>query len=81
MTEQKGLNRRQFITKGGLAVAGATLAVSGLGALLTACTPEEKAPVVNTPAQCEVPKWPYTWTKLDPSVVEERAYKKYGEAG
>lgn len=78
MSEQKGINRRQFITKGGLAVAGATLAVSGLGALLTACSPEAKTPA---PAQCEVPKWPFTWTKLDTKVVEDRAYKKYGEAG
>lgn len=81
MSEQNGLNRRQFLTKGGLAVAGATLAVSGLGALLTACSPEEKPPAVVVPTQPEVPKWPFTWTKLDASVVEERAYKKYGEAG
>jgi len=79
MSERQGLNRREFLTKGGLAVAGATLAVSGLGTLLTACSPAE--PQVAPPSQPEVPTWPFKWTKLDPNKVAERAYAKYKEAG
>lgn len=77
MTEPKRMNRKDFITKGGLAVAGATLAVSGLGTLLTACSPAEKP----ADKKLEVPTWPYTWTKLDTKVVADRAFAKYNEAG
>lgn len=79
MSEKQGMNRREFITKGGLAVAGATVAVSGLGSLLTACSPAQ--PQTNAPVQPEVPQWPWPYTKLDPAKVEERAFQKYAEGG
>ena len=82
MSETKNLNRRDFITKGSLAVAGATLAVSGLGAILTGCSPEAPTPTPPvSAAPPEAPAWPLTWTKLSLDAVEERSYKSYKEAG
>lgn len=75
---KKGLDRREFITKGGLAVAGATLAVSGLGAILSGC---DKEPVHGDNGNIKVPEYPFAWVKLDPDAVAERAYNSYKESG
>ncbi|HSL93725.1 MAG TPA: hypothetical protein VK905_03905 [Bacillota bacterium] len=85
MSEKKALNRREFITKGGLAVAGATLAVSGLSAVLTGCAPQQAEtptpPPPAPPVQPEMLEWPLKWTKLDVEKVTERSYASYMQSG
>jgi hypothetical protein len=48
----------------------------GLGGLLTGCAAPEAAADTKT-----APEWPYPYTKLDPEVVRENAFKGYKEKG
>jgi len=73
MTE-KQISRKQFIKGAGATIAG--VAVTGaLGGLLTGCQTQASADLTQ-PVQ-----WPMKYTKLDPSVVEARAYTGYKEKG
>jgi len=75
MSEKKGLNRRDFIAKSGLAVAGVTLAASGIGILLSGCDQAASGD------QAEAPEWPLEWTTVDADKAAEKAYEGYGAGG
>ncbi len=80
MSEKKQITRKDFLKGMGMTVAG--VAVTGsLAGVLTGCsTPAPEAPAA-APATCEAPAWPFKYVKLDPAVVQERAYKGYKEKG
>jgi hypothetical protein len=75
MTENKQISRKSFIKGVGVTVAGVAV-TGGLSGLLTGCsTPVASADTLQAPA------WPFKYKKLDPKVVEERAFKGYKEKG
>ncbi|MEL7648330.1 MAG: hypothetical protein AAGU76_09570 [Sedimentibacter sp.] len=86
MTENKQISRKDFLKGMGMTVAG--VAVTGsLAGVLTGCSTQEAAPAPAAPAPAaeasalQAPAWPFTYTKIDPAVAEERAYKGYKEKG
>jgi len=78
-TEQKQISRKNFLKGAGVSVAGVAMA-GGIGALLTACTSPGSASI-DTTGSTEKPQWPFKYVKLDPAVVEARAFKGYQEKG
>ena len=80
MTENKQISRKDFLKGMGMTVAG--VAVTGsLTGVLTGCTAPEAAapaPAVDT---SQAPAWPFTYTKIDASAAEARAYTGYKEKG
>jgi|BioPla2DNA2_1021312.scaffolds.fasta_scaffold53220_2 hypothetical protein len=73
MSTENQISRKDFLKKAGLTVAG----VAVTGSLLSACSPGTTASADTSSA----PEWPFTYTKIDPAVAEERAYKAYHEQG
>jgi hypothetical protein len=81
MTEEKCLSRRRLLRGAGYSLAGLTLAGT-MGAFLTGCA--EKAQADPTPpgeTVVSAPQWPLSYTKLDSSVAESRAYDAYKKDG
>ncbi|MGM0397026.1 MAG: hypothetical protein ACQEP4_08230 [Bacillota bacterium] len=74
MSENKQISRKDFMKGVGVTVAGVAV-TGGLGGLLTGCAPEAAADTTTAP------EWPYPYTKLDPEVVRENAFKGYKEMG
>jgi len=75
MTENKQISRKKFIKGIGVTVAGVAV-TGGLSGLLTGCS----TPVATTDTS-QAPAWPFKYEKLDPTVVEARAFKGYKEKG
>ena len=76
MSEIKLISRKDFLKKAGVTVAG--IAVTGtLAGALTGCTTKPTASLDTSQA----PEWPLPYKKLDPKVVEARAFTAYKERG
>lgn len=73
MTVENQITRKDFLKKAGMTVAS----VAVTGTLLSACSADTTASADTSQA----PEWPFTYTKIDPAVAEERAYKAYHEKG
>lgn len=76
------ISRKDFLKGVGKAVAGVTV-VGTFGSVLTGCS-APAAPAAAPEAVSatpEKPQWPFTYTKLDPDKVAERAFKAYKEKG
>ncbi len=78
MSEKKQLTRKDFL-KGMGYTAASVVTVGSLSGLLTACSTTEAAPAAVDTTQ--VPQHPFPYKKLDPSVVEARAFQGYKEKG
>lgn len=78
MSEKKQITRKEFLKEMGYTAAG-VVAVGSLSGLLTGCsTPAPAATDVDT---SQAPQYPFPYEKLDPSVVEQRAFQGYKEKG
>ncbi|MGD9569156.1 MAG: hypothetical protein AB7V48_12750 [Sedimentibacter sp.] len=77
MSENKQLSRKDFL-KGMGYTAASVVAVGSLGGLLTGCATTEPAAAVDT---TQAPQHPFPYKKLDPAVVEQRAFQGYKEKG
>lgn len=75
MAENKQITRRDFIKGVGMTVAGVAV-TGGLSGLLAGCA----APTASVDTTQAV-VWPLPYKKLDPSVVEARAFTGYKEKG
>ena len=73
MSTENQISRKDFLKKAGMTVAG----VAVTGSLLSACSSDTAASADTSKA----PEWPFTYSKIDPAVAEERAYKAYHEQG
>jgi hypothetical protein len=89
MSENKQLTRKDFL-KGMGYTAASVVAVGSIGGLLTACsTAPEAAPapaaapaaVATAVDTTQAPQHPFPYKKLDPAVVEQRAFQGYKEKG
>lgn len=74
-TNAKTVSRQEFLKGVGKSVAGVAL-LGGVTGLLTACA---EKPASIDPATA--PAWPFTYTKLDPDKVAERAFNSYKTGG
>ncbi len=72
----KTVSRKDFLKGVGKSIAGVTL-IGGVGSLLTGCA-QPDAPAVDT---SQAPTWPFTYSKLDPDKVAERAFNSYKTGG
>lgn len=77
MAEKKQISRKEFLKNMGY-TAASVVAVGSIGSLLTGCSTNEAAADVDT---SKAPQHPFPYKKLDPSVVEKRAYQGYKEKG
>ncbi|WP_312832496.1 hypothetical protein [Sedimentibacter saalensis] len=87
MSENKQLTRKEFL-KGMGYTAASVVAVGSISGLLTGCAtapapaaapaPEAAATAVDT---AQAPQHPFPYKKLDPAVVEQRAFQGYKEKG
>ena len=78
MSENKQLTRKEFL-KGMGYTAASVVAVGSIGGLLTGCsTAPAAAAAVDT---TQAPQHPFPYKKLDPAVVEQRAFQGYKEKG
>ncbi len=85
MSENKQLTRKEFL-KGMGYTAASVVAVGSISGLLTGCAtapvaapaPEAAATAVDT---TQAPQHPFPYKKLDPAVVEQRAFQGYKEKG
>lgn len=77
MSENKQITRKDFLKNMGYTAAG-VVAVGSLSGLLTACSSSEPAAGVDT---LQSPQHPFPYKKLDPAVVEARAFQGYKEKG
>lgn len=75
MSEIKQITRKDFL-KGMGYTAVSVAAVGSLSGLLTGCT-TSTAEVDTT----QTPEWPFKYEKIDPAVVEARAYQSYNDKG
>lgn len=75
MSEFKEITRKDFL-KGMGYTAVSLAAVGSLSGLLTGCT-TPTAEVDTT----QTPEWPFKYKKIDPAVVEARAYQSYNDKG
>lgn len=81
MSENKQLSRKDFL-KGMGYTAASVVAVGSLSGLLTACSSSETtAPAPAAVDNAQVPQHPFPYKKLDPAVVEQRAFQGYKEKG
>ncbi len=72
---EKQITRKSFIKGVGATVAGVAVS-GGIGSLLTGCA----APAASADSSAP-PAWPFKYKKLDPAVVEARAFNGYKEKG
>ena len=72
---EKQITRKSFIKGVGVTVAGVAV-TGGLSGLLTGCA----SPAVSADTSA-APAWPFKYKKLDPEVVQARAFNGYKEKG
>lgn len=77
MSENKQLTRKEFL-KGMGYTAASVVAVGSLSGLLTGCSTSAPAADIDT---SQAPQHPFPYKKLDPAVVEQRAFQGYKEKG
>lgn len=75
MSEIKQITRKDFL-KGMGYTAVSVAAVGSLGGLLTGCSTTTAEVDTN-----QTPEWPFKYKKIDPTVVEARAYQSYNDKG